>query len=168
MTGSSELIVTGSPRRIAVAAGLERVQPCTPSRVLLTRHMSRQMPFSRMSWTASASSSSRTPWPIRLGTMRDRTRRPGLVHAGLVGIGGFVLLVAAGAVILHADGPLAGRDAVREMLGLQWRQALVLPTGRICFDFGCLLCALRVTGAHPQPWLALLAYARPPSSPSSP
>jgi hypothetical protein len=33
---------------------------------------------------------------------------PGLVHAGLVGIAGFVLLAAAGAVVLHADWPLRG------------------------------------------------------------
>jgi uncharacterized membrane protein YbhN (UPF0104 family) len=114
---------------------------------------------------------------------------PGLVHVGLVGIAGFVLLAAAGAVILHADWPLRGlgravqnlhnhvfarrrrpvtgldqrfladRDSVREVLGLHWRQALLLTTGRIGFDFGCLLFALRATSAHPQPSLALLAYA---------
>jgi uncharacterized protein (TIRG00374 family) len=114
---------------------------------------------------------------------------PGLIHAGLIGIAGFVLLAAAGAVILQADWPLRGlgravqslhnhvfarhrqpltgldqrflnaRDSVREVLGRQWRQALLLTTGRIGFDFGCLLGALRATGAHPQPSLALLAYA---------
>jgi len=114
---------------------------------------------------------------------------PGLLHAGLVGIAGFVLLAAAGAVILNADWPLRGlgravqslhnnvfarhrqpltgldkrfladRDSIREVLGSQWRQALLLTTGRIGFDFGCLLGALRATGAHPQPSLALLAYA---------
>jgi len=114
---------------------------------------------------------------------------PGLLHAGLVGIAGFVLLAVAGAVILNADWPLRGlgravqslhnnvfarhrqpltgldkrfladRDSIREVLGRQWRQALLLTTGRIGFDFGCLLCALRATAAHPQPSLALLAYA---------
>jgi uncharacterized membrane protein YbhN (UPF0104 family) len=114
---------------------------------------------------------------------------PGLVHAGLIGIAGFVLLAAAGAVVLQADWPLRGlaravqnlhnrvfarhrqpltgldkrflddRDSVRGVLGRQWRQALLLTTGRIGFDFGCLLGALRATGAHPQPSLALLAYA---------
>jgi uncharacterized membrane protein YbhN (UPF0104 family) len=114
---------------------------------------------------------------------------PGLLHAGLVGIAGFVLLAAASAVILNADWPLRGlgravqslhnnvfarhrqpltgldkrfladRDSIREVLGRQWRQALLLTTGRIGFDFGCLLGALRATGAHPQPSLALLAYA---------
>ena len=54
---------------------------------------------------------------------------------------------------------LDDRDSVREVLGRHWRQALLLTTGRIGFDFGCLLCALRATGAHPQPSLALLAYA---------
>ena len=54
---------------------------------------------------------------------------------------------------------LTDRDSVREVLGRQWRQALLLTTGRIGFDFGCLLGALRATGAHPQPSLVLLAYA---------
>jgi uncharacterized membrane protein YbhN (UPF0104 family) len=114
---------------------------------------------------------------------------PGLLHAAFIGIAGFVLLAAAGAVILNADWPLRGlgravqslhnnvfarrrqpltgldkrfladRDSIREVLGRQWRQALLLTTGRIGFDFGCLLGALRATGAHPQPSLALLAYA---------
>jgi uncharacterized protein (TIRG00374 family) len=114
---------------------------------------------------------------------------PGLAHTAVVGIAGFVLLAAAGAVILHADWPLRGaaravqnlhnhlfarhrrpltgldtrlladRDSIREVLGRQWRQALLLTTGRIGFDFGCLLAALRATGARPQPSLALLAYA---------
>ena len=43
--------------------------------------------------------------------------------------------------------------------GRHWRQAILLTTGRIGFDFGCLLGALRATGAHPQPSLVLLAYA---------
>lgn len=114
---------------------------------------------------------------------------PGLVHAAVVGVAGFVLLAAAGAVILQADWPLRGlaraiqglhdhvfarrrpplaglskrflgdRDAVRQVLGQHWRQGLLLTTGRIGFDFGCLLCALRATGTHPQPSLVLLAYA---------
>jgi uncharacterized membrane protein YbhN (UPF0104 family) len=35
---------------------------------------------------------------------------------------------------------------------------LVLP-GRLGFDFGCLLAALRATGAEPRPSLVLLAYS---------
>ncbi len=115
--------------------------------------------------------------------------RPGLFHAALVGIAGFVLLAAAGVVILQTDWPLRGlghavqslhnhvfarhrqpltgldarflkdRDAIREVLGQHWRRALLLTTGRIGFDFLCLLAALRATGAQPQPSLVLLAYA---------
>ena len=114
---------------------------------------------------------------------------PGLFHAALVGIAGFVLLGAAGVVILQTDWPLRGlgraveslhnhvfarhrqpltgldgrflkdRDAIRKVLGQHWRRALLLTTGRIGFDFLCLLAALRATGAQPQPSLALLAYA---------
>jgi uncharacterized protein (TIRG00374 family) len=35
----------------------------------------------------------------------------------------------------------------------------VLTAGRLGFDYGCLLAALRATGASPQPSLVLLAYA---------
>ena len=45
------------------------------------------------------------------------------------------------------------------MLGGNWRQAAVLTAGRLGFDYGCLLAALRATGASPQPSLVLLAYA---------
>jgi uncharacterized membrane protein YbhN (UPF0104 family) len=34
-----------------------------------------------------------------------------------------------------------------------------LITGRLGFDYGCLLAALRATGAHPRPSLVLLAYS---------
>ena len=36
---------------------------------------------------------------------------------------------------------------------------ILLTTGRLGFDYGCLLAALRATGASPQPCLVLLAYA---------
>ena len=45
-----------------------------------------------------------------------------------------------------------------EMLPVSHRP-LLLITGRLGFDFGCLLAALRATGAHPQPSLVLLAYS---------
>ena len=45
------------------------------------------------------------------------------------------------------------------MLGKNWRQAALLTAGRLGFDYGCLLAALRATGASPQPSLVLLAYA---------
>jgi len=54
---------------------------------------------------------------------------------------------------------LAERDTIRAVLGKNWRQAVVLTAGRLGFDYGCLLAALRATGASPQPSLVLLAYA---------
>jgi hypothetical protein len=49
---------------------------------------------------------------------------PGLVHTALLGLGMFCLLA--------------------------WWQALLLTVGRLGFDFGCLLAALRATGTHPR------------------
>jgi lysylphosphatidylglycerol synthase-like protein len=54
---------------------------------------------------------------------------------------------------------LAERDTIRAVLGRNWRQAAILTAGRLGFDYGCLLAALRATGASPQPSLVLLAYA---------
>ena len=45
------------------------------------------------------------------------------------------------------------------MLGEKWRQAVVLTACRLGFDYGCLLAALRATGAGPRPSLVLLAYS---------
>ena len=46
---------------------------------------------------------------------------------------------------------LAERDTIRAVLGRHWRQAAVLTAGRLGFDYGCLLAALRATGADPRP-----------------
>ena len=51
------------------------------------------------------------------------------------------------------------RDAIRRVLGRKWWQAILLTAGRLGFDFGCLLAALRATGADPQPSVVLLAYS---------
>ena len=111
----------------------------------------------------------------------------GLQIAALLGIGGFVLIVAGGAAVLKfdrvlrdvgravqwllvkihraktgADLPkrlLAERDLVRKDLGRNWRMALLLIGGRIGLDYLCLLAALFATGARPNPSLVLLAYA---------
>jgi uncharacterized protein (TIRG00374 family) len=45
------------------------------------------------------------------------------------------------------------------VLGKKWWQALLLTTGRLGSDFGCLLATLRATGSDPRPSLVLLAYA---------
>ena len=114
---------------------------------------------------------------------------PGLVHTALLGLAGFVLFAVFGAVLLRADWPMAAagrmaqrlrnwftqgrrppltgldarllaeRDMIRSVLGRHWRQAVLLTAGRLGFDYGCLLAALRASGADPRPSLVLLAYA---------
>jgi uncharacterized protein (TIRG00374 family) len=114
---------------------------------------------------------------------------PGLLHTALLGIAGFVLLAIFGVIILRTDRPLAAlgraaqslynrvtrgrrpsvtgldkrllaeRDTIRSVLGKNWRQAVLLIAVRLGFDYGCLLAALRATGAEPQPSLVLLAYS---------
>ena len=51
------------------------------------------------------------------------------------------------------------RDTIREVLDTKWWQAVLLTAGRLGFDYGCLLAALRATGASPRPSLVLLAYS---------
>jgi uncharacterized protein (TIRG00374 family) len=113
----------------------------------------------------------------------------GLVHTALLGLGGFILYAICGVILLRTERPLAvlgravqnlwnhvtrghrppltgldtrllaERDTIRATLGRQWWQAVLLTAGRLGFDYGCLLCALRATGADPQPSLVLLAYS---------
>jgi uncharacterized protein (TIRG00374 family) len=113
---------------------------------------------------------------------------PGLAHAALIGLAGFVLFAGLGTLLLVTDRPLAtagrvaqkawnwltrgrhpvtgldqrllaDRDAIRTVLGEHWRKALLLTTGRLAFDYGCLLAALQAATSSPQPALVLLAYA---------
>jgi uncharacterized protein (TIRG00374 family) len=113
----------------------------------------------------------------------------GLAHTTLLGIAGFVLFAIFGAVLLYTDGPLAAvgraaqclrnwitrgrrppltgldqrllteRDTIRTVLGEKWWRAVLLTAGRLGFDYGCLLGALRATGTSPHPSLVLLAYS---------
>src|SRR5271165_3950679 len=113
----------------------------------------------------------------------------GLVRTALLGIAAFVLYAVFGMIVLRTDWPLAKagrvaqsvwnrvtrghrqpvtgldqrllaeRDTIRAVLGENWRQAVLLTAGRLGFDYGCLLAALRATGAEPQPSLVLLAYS---------
>jgi len=121
---------------------------------------------------------------ILLGAPTSR----GLVNAAVLGAVAFVVFVAFGAAVLAYDAPLrwAGRSVqrlrnwvlrkrpplegldttlltqrneIREVLGRQWWQALLLSAGRLAFDYLCLLAALRATGSHPRPSLILVAYA---------
>ena len=121
---------------------------------------------------------------ILLGAPTSR----GLVNAAVLGAVAFVVFVAFGAAVLAYDAPLrwAGRSVqrlrnwvlrkrpplegldttlltqrneIREVLGRQWWQALLLSAGRLAFDYLCLLAALRATGSNPRPSLILVAYA---------
>lgn len=112
----------------------------------------------------------------------------GLVNTAIVGAIAFVVFAAFGAVLLTYDAPLrwAGRRAqqvrnmilrkrepldgfdetllaqrndIREALGRQWWQAVLLTAGRLAFDYFCLLAALQATGSRPRPSLILVAYA---------
>ena len=114
---------------------------------------------------------------------------PGLVHTAFVGVAGFCLVAIFGAILLRTDRPLAAagraaeslrnwitrgrrppltgldtrlltdRDTIKSVLDKKWWQAILLTTGRLGFDFCCLLAALRATGSDPRPSLVLLAYA---------
>jgi len=114
---------------------------------------------------------------------------PGLVHTALLGVAGFVLFAIFGVIVLRTERPLAAigraaqslrnwvtrgrrppmtgldqrllnqRDTIRTVLGKRWWQAALLTAGRLGLDYGCLLAALRATGAAPRPSLVLLAYA---------
>lgn len=113
---------------------------------------------------------------------------PGLEHAAILGIIGFVLIIGAGAILLTTDKPMLKmasafqrllnalpkrkkktehlgerlvdeRNLVRANLGKRWREAVLLVGGRIGFDYFALLAALRATGARPNAPLVLLAYA---------
>lgn len=113
---------------------------------------------------------------------------PGLVHAALLGLAGFVLFVVCGIAVMATDRPLAvfgrivqslwnrflgrrakttgldarllrQRDSIQSTLGRSWRRAVLLVGGRLGLDYLCLLAALRATGSTPRPWLVLLAYS---------
>ncbi len=112
----------------------------------------------------------------------------GLVRAALLGLVGFVVFAALAAGALSADRPLAAagraaqrvrnrvrpskpplldldrtlveeRNEIRTVLGNRWRAAVLLSTGRLGFDFLCLVAALQAAGAHARPALVLLTYA---------
>ncbi len=120
---------------------------------------------------------------ILLGAPVDR----GLAQTAIVGVIGFVLVAAFGAVLLTTDWPLAAigravqgayariyrhrapltgvpqrlvkeRNEIREELGEKWRQALLATACRLGFDFLALFAALAAVGGLPRPSLALLAY----------
>lgn len=112
----------------------------------------------------------------------------GLLTTALLGLAGFVLFTGFAAAVLLLDGPMRWigrvvqaarnrwrrkadpmtdlperlvreRNSIRNVLGRRWKEASLLSSGRLFFDFGCLLATIRATGAKPNPSLVLLAYA---------
>ncbi len=110
-----------------------------------------------------------------------------LVEGTLIGVGVFILLLAAAIALLAFDRPLelAGhavqavrnrlrrrseplrrlperlrveRDRLLAILGPKWRRAVLATVGRWAFDFATLLAALAAVGATPRPALVLLAF----------
>jgi uncharacterized protein (TIRG00374 family) len=112
---------------------------------------------------------------------------PGLGRAAIIGGVVFVLLVAAGAAAMIWDRPLVAvgrvtqrvrnrvkrsaepltdlparllreRDEVREVLGQNWWEAMLLSAGRWVLDYLTLLAALTAVHASPRPSTVLLAF----------
>jgi hypothetical protein len=112
----------------------------------------------------------------------------GLLTTALLGLVGFVLFTGFAVAVLLLDGPIRWigrvvqaarnrwrrkaepmrdlperlvreRNSIRDVLGQRWKEASLLSSGRLFLDFGCLLAAIRATGARPNPSLVLLAYA---------
>jgi uncharacterized protein (TIRG00374 family) len=110
-----------------------------------------------------------------------------LARAAWAGAAALVLLTAAGALLLLADGPLRQmarvlqaarnrlrrrhpqrddlpdlllreRDLVRDVFSDRWLRALIATVGRWAFDYGSLLLALLAVGARPAPSAVLLAF----------
>ena len=111
----------------------------------------------------------------------------GLLDSALLGIAGFALFAGCSVLLLRTSRPLElfgrgaqwlwnnisrrkppltgldqrllhDRDVGKTVLGTNWRQAVVLSTGRLGFDFACLLAVLHATKSNPRPSLVLLAY----------
>ena len=110
-----------------------------------------------------------------------------LLEGTLIGVGVFVVLLAAAIALLAFDRPLelagravqairnrlrrrsqplrrlperlrAERDRLLEILGPSWKRAVIATVGRWAFDFATLLAALAAVGATPRPALVLLAF----------
>src|SRR3954452_16115299 len=121
------------------------------------------------------------PAILRGGVQRD------LLNAAVAGLAVFVVLFAAGVLVLSSERPLrwigrqvqrvrnrlrrraeprrrlptrlvAERDRIVGTLGPRWKRALAAALGRWAFDFGCLLAALRALDALPRVGLVLLAF----------
>ena len=111
----------------------------------------------------------------------------GLAQSAWLGAVVFVLLLAAGALLLTTERPLAAvgraiqwlrnrmhrrtaprtdfpdrlkreRDEIRRTLGSSWWKAILFAAANSLFDYMALLAALTAVGSKPRPSLVLLAY----------
>jgi uncharacterized membrane protein YbhN (UPF0104 family) len=111
----------------------------------------------------------------------------GLAQSAWLGAVVFVLLLAAGALLLTTERPLAAvgraiqwlrnrmhrrtaprtdfpnrlkreRDEIRRTLGSSWWKAILFAAANSLFDYLALLAALTAVGSKPRPSLVLLAY----------
>jgi uncharacterized protein (TIRG00374 family) len=121
------------------------------------------------------------PAILRGGVSKD------LVQAAVVGAVVFVVLFAAGAVLIAFDKPLLWvgrviqtvrnrlrpraeplhklperllheRDRIVGIVGPRWKRALAQTIGRWAFDYATLVAALAAVGSQPRPVLVLLAF----------
>jgi len=121
------------------------------------------------------------PAMLRGGVSRD------LLEATVIGLGLFVALFAAAAVLIAFDRPLVWvgrviqrvrnvlrrraeplrrlpdrllgeRNRILGILGPRWKRALLGTVGRWAFDYASLLAALAAVDSHPRPGLVLLAF----------
>lgn len=110
-----------------------------------------------------------------------------LFHVGSIAVVVCLGLLAGGAVLLFADGPLRGlgviiqslhnrllrqrkpmeglpdrlvdeRDLIRRVLGSSWWKALIFSAGNWLLDLTALLVALAAVGVQPRSSVVLLAY----------
>jgi hypothetical protein len=110
-----------------------------------------------------------------------------LVQAAVIGAIVFVVLFAAGSVLIAFDKPLLWvgrviqrvrnrlrrrsepltrlpqrlireRDRIVAIVGPRWKRALLQTIGRWAFDYATLLAALAAVGSNPRPVLVLLAF----------
>ena len=117
----------------------------------------------------------------------DAAAPRGLVHTAYIGVGAFLLAVAAGVAALRWDAPLRAvgraaawvlrllpgdrdtedvperllvqRDRMKRTFGARWPLAVCGLAGKPGFDYLALVCCVAAVGERPSPSLLLLAYA---------
>jgi uncharacterized protein (TIRG00374 family) len=121
------------------------------------------------------------------GVLTGTALPPSLLQAAWIGLSVFVVMVAAGTLLLATRRPvralgnglervvnlfrfrrpkieglgdrlLVERDEIRETMGSRWIEAVGAAVGRWAFEYLVLLLALYAIDAKPDPWPVLLAF----------